>query len=259
MSKNIRKYSIFLATVQICCLLTPSHAMFDFFGGGGGGGGGGSDVAEILAAGLITKMLMEDFFHIQGAPLLQSLRHQFIGGYSPRHPPVHHQVRHYPHMIAPRVPMAMSAQYVYPMVPRHPVHLMSQASYMQQARHPIVAAPWNGHYGDLRGSETFVNAYLPVQQERNTPPFIEALLTNEALSAATLLLNSDILEDDEEEEAEVEMKEEVNDVSEVPEKQVENRSETFEASGSENESRYILPRIVRHFVQRIMRRVEQHR
>ncbi|GIX67043.1 hypothetical protein CEXT_575791 [Caerostris extrusa] len=141
----------FLISIQLCCVLTPSNAIFDMFGGGGGGGQ--TDVTEILAAGLITTMLMEDFSNMggggggggQGRSAFPAMR-QYIGGYSMRPPPVHH----YQPMVAPRRPMLHpGASMVVPRAPVvpprrpmvHPYSMammhhqyMMQQALMQQAR-----------------------------------------------------------------------------------------------------------------------------
>ncbi|PRD28526.1 UNVERIFIED_CONTAM: hypothetical protein NCL1_32119 [Trichonephila clavipes] len=199
-----KTWGLFLIAIQLCCVLTPSDAIFDMFGGGGGGGE--SDVAEILAAGLITTMLMEDFNNLgggggggsQGRSVFPAIR-QFIGGYSMRPPPVHH----YQPMIAPRRPML------------HPA-----ASMVPPAR-PMVAP----------------------RRPMMHPYFMAMMHHNE----------------DEEEEEEEEREEVVRE--EVEPKETEETpisKEEYEVASSDHESRYILPRIVRHFVQRLMRRVEHH-
>ncbi|GFQ94365.1 uncharacterized protein TNCT_210321 [Trichonephila clavata] len=269
-----KTWGLFLIAIQLCCVLTPSDAIFDMFGGGGGGGE--SDVAEILAAGLITTMLMEDFNSLgggggggsQGRSVFPAIR-QFIGGYSMRPPPVHH----YQPMIAPRRPMLHPAASMVPparpmvaprrpmmhpyslaMMHRHHQYMMHQAL-MQQARQQALATAWNNEYRTPYASETIIPTYVPL-----IPTFSEILGDEDTLSAATILLNSDLLDNEDEEEEEEEEREEVV-REEVEPKEPEETpvsKEEYEVASSDHESRYILPRIVRHFVQRLMRRVEHH-
>ncbi|XP_055937128.1 uncharacterized protein LOC129966653 [Argiope bruennichi] len=282
-----KSWGIILIFIQLFCVLTPSNAIFEMFGGGGGGGGG-SDVAEILAAGLITTMLMEDFHNMgggggggtQGRSVFNPVR-QFIGGYSMRAPP---PVHHYQPMIAPRRPMMHPAgpmvaptapiprrpvmhPYMMAMMHRHQQYMMHQAL-MQQARQQMLATAWNNEYrmnNRPYASETVINSYVPV-----LPTFGE-ILSDEGTLSAAILLNSDLLDSDDEEEQEREEEEdeegeEVEMVREEEPKEQEKQtktpkstsSEEFEVASSDHETHYILPRIMKHIVQRILRRVEHH-
>lgn len=256
-----KTWSLLLIAIQLFGTLVPSDAFHMF---GGGGGGGDTDVTEILAAGLITKLLMEDFGGGGGgtsgrSSMFQALRHQVTSRFNLQAPRQHHPIQHMvaprpayqglPTMMAPRRPM------MYPIPPhilhhhqqqRHHQYLMTQAM-MQQAHQHALATAWNNEYRALQGSESLVRSSFPA-----LVPIDELLSDEDTLSVVTILLNSDLLDEDEEREEEAKEEE----AQQMP--RAEDEEPEFETSSSENESRYILPRIVRHFVERIMRRVEHH-
>ncbi|KAG8178392.1 hypothetical protein JTE90_005284 [Oedothorax gibbosus] len=263
--------SLILLLLLNCHFLSTTDA-FHMFGGDDDGG----ELAEILAAGLVTKMLMEDLGGLGGgnnggggggraANVFQTLRNQVTSRFNP--PAASHTLQP---MIAPPPRPAyqpMMATHprphiihpMYPMPPPHIIHHHRQQQYMmalmQQAHQQALATAWNNQYRAQlqQGSES-------VARSSPFPSFLpigELLSDEDTLSVVTILLNSDLLddgEDDEQEQKEVIASKEVEEV-EKPKTDEEEQPE-FEASASEGESRYILPRIVSHFVQRIMRRME---
>ncbi|XP_035222088.1 uncharacterized protein LOC118194973 [Stegodyphus dumicola] len=234
MAQNIRKLSILLVAVQLLNICKPTSAGLGIFGMGGGGGGS-TEVAEILAAGLITKLLMEEYS--SGGSMFRSLRHNLLSGYN-FHPP-----RHYPHpMMLPRFPMMN--HYALPMMHR-PRYVMNPAM-LHQARTQALASTLNEEIRALQASESYLDAILATApSSESSSSSIEELLTEEDTLPTALLLSASNLV--------------------TPERSLEDHHhhqipvpDTYETAASENESRYILPRIVRHFVQRLMRRAEHN-
>lgn len=197
-----------------------------------GGRSGGSNVAEILAAGLITGLLM-DSRPMSSRPIMHHLRHTIMGGYSMMPP----RPMMYPMMRA-RVPMMRP--YRPPMMNRQR-YIMKQAM-MRQASHQALTARLNEEIHALQAHESVLEAYLARNHQAATDPAIAELLNEEDTipTAALLLQSSDLMP-----------------TAVDFEKAHALATPGLLTAESERESRYILPRIVKHFVQRILRRREQ--
>lgn len=236
----------------------------------GKGGGGSSSVAEILAAGLITKLLMSN--KPRSRPMYRAIAKPLYGDYSAMHS---RQVM-YP-MIAPRFPMMGS--FIYPVIHR-PHYMLNHAMMAQAANghammaqaakdHAVMAQAAKDHalitqaandrqalasrlneeIKVLEAQESMLEAALERARQGADTAITELLNEEEtAIPAAALLLETaDLVESTP-----------VLETPPVLPAPILPPPEMYQTAPSEPESRYILPRIVRHFVQRLLRRGENH-
>lgn len=282
MHQRMKITSVFLIVLLFIEIPTPSlgFGMLQ-----GGGGGGGSSVAEILAAGLITKLLMSN--NPRSMPMLRAMTKPFMGGYSTMQP------RHvmYPMMTA-RYPMMGS--FIFPTMHR-PHYMMNHAMMAQAAKdhammaqaakdhammaqaakdhammaqaakdhamraqaekdhammaqavedRQVLASRLNEEIKALEAQESMLEAALERTRQGAATAITELLNEEEtAIPAAALLLETADL---------------VDPTPVLPNPPILPPPEMYQVAPSEPESRYILPRIVRHFVQRLLRRGENN-
>ncbi|XP_054724788.1 uncharacterized protein LOC129235121 [Uloborus diversus] len=228
---GLKFWSILLLAVQLIVIPQSASAFGGLFGGHHGGR---SEVAEILAAGIITKLLMEEYS--PRPTVMHALSHGMMGGYTLELPRPHMHS-----LMMPRMPM-MHPYALSPML-HHPNIYMQQATLMHHARKQALESSLKEEIRALEASESLLNAYLASNGDGEATTLEELLSEDDSLPAAALLLEAAELGDQEE-------KLTVKADAPVP--------DVIEAAGSENESRYILPRIARYFVQRLLRRAESH-
>lgn len=231
-------FSVLLVVFLIVEVPTPSSGF-----GMMKGGGSSSSVGEILAAGLITGMLMNN----KPSPVMQALRHPMLGGYGFMHS------RHaMPHMLAPRIPLMSQYDMVYrPVVYHRPQYVMNQALITEVNRHQALASRLNEEIRALEAQESILEAYLARVQKGAEPGLNELLDQEDTIPAAALLLGTELM-DTEGEIENAHVHAHAHAQPQMP------HPEMYQVAGSEPDSRYILPRIVRHFVQRLIRRAENH-
>lgn len=210
-----------------------------------GGGGSSSSVAEILAAGLITKMLMSRH---KAMPMIHhAMIHHAYSPMYPRHP--------MPPMYAARIPMMGS--FVYPMMQRRPPYMVNQQRAIHhalltqatQASHASQAltSRLNEEIRALEAHESMLEVALAKTRQGSEKALNELLNEEETIPTAALLLAADL-----------EAQELLTTEAGLQAARPLPPPELFQAASTEPESRYILPRIVRHFVQRLMRRGRNH-
>lgn len=262
MYQRMKLTSVFLVVMLLVEIPTSS---LGFGMMKGGGGGGGSSVAEILAAGLITRLLMEN--SKRSMPMLRAMAEPLLSSYSAMQP------RHvmYP-MMTPRYPMMGS--FIFPTIHR-PHYMMNHVMMAQAAKdhammaqaakdhammaqaakeHAMIiqaakerqalASRLNEEIKALEAQESMLEAALERARQGADTAITELLNEEEtAIPAAALLLeNADLVD--------------TTPILENP--PILPPPEMYQAASSEPESRYILPRIVRHFVQRLLRRGENN-
>lgn len=237
MNQKVKILGVLLAVLLFTGAPTPSSG----FGMMKGNSGGSSAVAEILAAGLITGLLMDNRPRTAGRlsiPMLRAMVHPFMGGY--RSMPSRHAM--YP-MVTPRYPMMGS--YVFPTV-RHPHFNIINHAFMTQAAkdNEALASRLAEEIKELETQESILEAALARTRQGAEQELNELLSEEEsAIPAAALLLGTADL---------------IDSSPALKNPHILPPPDMFETAASEPESRYLLPRIVRHFVQRLMRRTEHH-